>query len=111
MINDKVWQKLSAEHQAILVELAEDAQNLMWARFAAIRQQAYVLAVQQGMRIVELTAEDVAAWRACSAPLLEEYSERTGQAGTKLFAAYGKLRSTDPCCRNAPEKERPFILR
>jgi C4-dicarboxylate-binding protein DctP len=110
VINDDAWQKLSSEHRAILVELAQDAQAVMWARFAAVRAQAYAFASRQGMRIVELAPEDVAAWRACSAPLLEEYSERTGEAGARLFAAYGKLR-TAPCCRDAPGKEMPFFSR
>jgi C4-dicarboxylate-binding protein DctP len=110
VINDSAWQRLSSEHQKVLDELAQDAQAYMWARFATIRAQAYAYALQRGMRIVELTDEDVAAWRACSAPLLEEYSERTGEAGSKLFTAYGKLR-TDPCCRDAPGKELPFVLR
>jgi hypothetical protein len=54
-------------------------------------------------------AEDVAAWRACSSSLLEAYMERTGEAGPKLFAAYGKLR-TDACCREAPG-DTPFSHR
>jgi hypothetical protein len=65
------------------------------------RAEAYALAVEKGMRIVEPSADDVAAWRACSAPLLEAYMQRAGEAGPKLFAAYGKLR-TQPCCREAP---------
>lgn len=110
VINDIVWQRLSAEHQEVLVELAQDSQAYMWARFATIRAQAYEIAAQRGMRVIELRAEDVAAWRACSAPLIEEYSERTGNAGAQLFTAYGKLR-TDPCCRDAPGKEKPFSSR
>jgi C4-dicarboxylate-binding protein DctP len=110
VINDSAWRRLSAEHQEVLAELAQDAQNFMWARFATIRAQAYAFAEQRGMRIIAPTPEDVAAWRACSAPLLEEYSERTGDAGAKLFSAYGKLR-TDPCCRDAPGKETPFLFR
>ena len=110
VINDTAWQKLSPEHQTIFLELAKDAQDYMWARFVTIRAQAYAFALQQGMRIVGLPAEDVAAWRACSAPLLEEYAERAGDAGSKLFTAYGKLR-TDPCCSDAPRNEMPFIFR
>jgi C4-dicarboxylate-binding protein DctP len=110
VINDNAWQKLASEHRALLAELAEDAQALMWARFAAVRAQAYAFAVQRGMRIVELLPDDVAAWRACSAPLLEEYAQRAGDAGLKLFTAYGKLR-TAPCCRDAPGMEMPFAFR
>jgi hypothetical protein len=44
------------------------------------------------MRIVELPAADVAAWRACSAPLLETFVTRAGLAGSQFFMAYGRLR-------------------
>jgi hypothetical protein len=73
----------------------------MWARFVTIRAEAYALAVEKGMRIVELRPEDIFAWRACSASLLETYMDRAGSAGSRLFAAYGRLR-TDACCREAP---------
>jgi C4-dicarboxylate-binding protein DctP len=101
VINEKAWQRLAPDHQTILGELAEEAQNLMWARFAKIRADAYAFAVQKGMRVVELASADIEAWRACSFPLLEAYMELAREAGPRLFAAYGKLR-TQPCCREAP---------
>jgi C4-dicarboxylate-binding protein DctP len=109
VINEKAWQGLTPEHQEILREAARDAQQRMWERFAAIKAEAYAFAVQKGMKVVNLPADDVAAWRACSFPLLEAYMERTGVVGPKLFAAYGKLR-TDPCCREAPD-DTPFSHR
>ena len=102
VIDDKAWQALTPEQQMILIELGQDAQSLMWARFATVRAQAYALAVEKGMRIVQLGHNDIAAWRACSAPLLETYLDRAGALGSKLFAAYGRLR-THPCCSEAPE--------
>lgn len=107
VINERAWRRLSPEHREIVAELAQDAQNYMWARFATIRAGAYNLAAQKGMRIVDPSADDVAAWRACSAPLLEAYMEQAGEAGSKLFMAYGRLR-TDPCCREPPITT-PFI--
>jgi C4-dicarboxylate-binding protein DctP len=106
-INAQAWQKLTSEQQEILTELAQDAQAYMWARFATIRAEAYAIAAEKGMRIVQLRAEHVEAWRACSAPLLEAYMERAGEAGRKLFIAYGRLR-TDACCREPPT-ETPFF--
>jgi C4-dicarboxylate-binding protein DctP len=102
VINEQAWRKLTPEQQEIITELSEDAQSYMWARFATVRAEAYALAVEKGMRIVQLRPEDIVAWRACSAPLLETYLERAGASGSKLFAAYGKLR-TQPCCTDAPE--------
>jgi C4-dicarboxylate-binding protein DctP len=107
VINENVWQRLTPEQQEVFTELAQDAQAYMWARFATIRAEAFAFAAAKGMRIVELPAEDTAAWRACSAPLLEAYMDRSGEAGRKLFAAYGRLR-TNACCREPPT-EVPFV--
>lgn len=109
VINENAWRRLTPEQQEIFTELAQDAQAYMWARFATIRAEAYAFAVAKGMRIVELPTEDTAAWRACSAPLLEAYMDRSGEAGPKLFAAYGRLR-TNACCREPPA-EVPFMRR
>jgi C4-dicarboxylate-binding protein DctP len=106
VVNEKAWQRLDPEHQSVLNELAHEAQNLMWARFARIRADAYTFALQKGMRVVELAGADIEAWRACSAPLLEAYMELAKDVGPKLFAAYGRLR-TQPCCREAPS-DPPF---
>jgi C4-dicarboxylate-binding protein DctP len=109
VVNEKAWQGLTLAHRQIVSELAQDAQSDMWARVAANRADAYAFAKQNGMQIVEPRPEDVAAWRACTAPLLEAYMERAGKAGPKLFAAYGRLR-TDPCCRRLPVNAR-FLQR
>jgi C4-dicarboxylate-binding protein DctP len=101
VINGQAWDKLEPEHQVILTELAQDAQSYMWARFVTIRADAYAYAIEKGMRIVPLRSEDVTAWRACSASLLETYLDRAGVAGSRLFAAYGRLR-TNSCCNEAP---------
>lgn len=109
VINEKVWRGLAPEHQEVFSELALDAQERMWERFAAIRAEAYAFAERMGMKVIELPANDIAAWRACSSPLLEAYMELAGDVGPKLFAAYGKLR-TEACCREAPG-DTPFSHR
>jgi C4-dicarboxylate-binding protein DctP len=108
VIDEQAWQRLTAEQQVILTELAQDAQSYMWARFATVRAQAYAHAAEKGMRIVHLRPEDIVAWRACSAPLLERYMDRAGVLGSRLFAAYGKLRS-HPCCNEAPGETTTFM--
>ena len=110
VINEKAWQALAPAQQQILSEVAEDAQDIMWARFATIRAEAFAAAVKKGVRIVEPSADDIAQWRACTAPLLEAYMVGAGKAGPKLFEAYGKLR-TERCCRDAPTGEERFSNR
>jgi C4-dicarboxylate-binding protein DctP len=101
VINDRVWNGLPPGQQDILIKVAKDIQAQTWERFVAIEKNAYELAMKKGMKIHDLTPQDVEAWRACSSPLLESYMERIGEPGQKLFIAYGKLR-TDPCCQEAP---------
>jgi len=108
VIDERTWQKLTPEQQVIVTELGQDAQSYMWARFATVRAEAYALATEKGMRIVHLRPEDIVAWRACSASLLETYMERAGALGSRLFAAYGKLR-THPCCNEAPGDMTTFM--
>jgi TRAP-type C4-dicarboxylate transport system substrate-binding protein len=100
VVNDRKWQSLSPAEQAILTTAADAAQTRMWERFAAVRAEAFAQAKGKGMTLV--APIDVAAWRACSSPLLEAYVERAGDPGTALFAAFGKLR-TEPCCRDIPK--------
>ena len=109
VVNEKAWQGLAPAYREVLIELAQEAQSDHWARFTGIRAEAYAFARQKGMNVVEPGPEDVAGWRACSAPLLEAYMERAGEAGPKLFAAYGRLRKA-PCCRQLPVDGR-FTLR
>jgi TRAP-type C4-dicarboxylate transport system substrate-binding protein len=52
VISEKAWQALAPADQQILSEVAEDAQAVVWARFATIRAEAFAAAVQKGVRIV-----------------------------------------------------------
>ena len=61
------------------------------------------------MKIVELLPDQVAEWRACSSDLVLGYMDSTADLGTRLMAAYGRLR-TAPCCSAGPESGgRPSI--
>jgi TRAP-type C4-dicarboxylate transport system substrate-binding protein len=101
VVNDRIWQTLSSDHQQTIMAAARETQERTWDRFATTEAEAYAFAAEKGMRVYDLSQADVEEWRACSSPLLEAYMERVGEPGLKLFVAYGKLR-TDPCCREAP---------
>jgi hypothetical protein len=53
------------------------------------------------MTVHDLTPDQVAEWRACSAEMLADYMATHGAVAQRLMAAYAKLR-TDPCCISAP---------
>jgi len=58
------------------------------------------------MKIVELMPYQVAEWRACSSDVLLSYMDTTADLGTRLMAAYGRLR-TAPCCSAGPDGPTP----
>ena len=109
VINEKAWQSLSAGHQAILAEATRVAERESRERVAGLEANIRAFAASKGMTIKELTPDQVAEWRACSADMLAKYMEGNGELAHELMAAYAKLR-TDPCCTAGPSTT-PFTRR
>jgi hypothetical protein len=68
---------------------------------AEFETKAVVFANSKGMKVVSLTPDQVAEWRACSADAIVDFMSEHGDFAHRVMAAYGKLR-TDPCCSAAP---------
>jgi TRAP-type C4-dicarboxylate transport system substrate-binding protein len=100
-INDGTWQSLSPSHRAILVEAAQAVERETRDRLAEIASKAYAFGSSKGMTVHDLTPDQVAEWRACSAEMLADYMDKHGVVAQRAMAAYAKLR-TDPCCMSAP---------
>jgi C4-dicarboxylate-binding protein DctP len=101
-INEKVWQSLSPAHQAVMTAAARKAEQDLRDRMAETEADAYGLARDKQMTVHQLTPDEVAEWRACSAGMMEDFMSTSGEIGRRLMAAYGKLR-TDPCCTAGPQ--------
>ncbi len=102
IINDKVWQSLPESHRAILTEAARREERQSRETVTKIEAGLYTQFRQKGMTVHDLTADQVADWRACSAAVLENYLHGNADLARRLMAAYGKLR-TDPCCTSRPD--------
>jgi TRAP-type C4-dicarboxylate transport system substrate-binding protein len=96
-INDKVWQSLTPAHRAIMTEAASLVEREARERVARIEAEATRFAIEKGFKLQDLTPDQVAEWRACSAEMLSDYMEQNGELAQRLMAAYAKLR-TEPCC-------------
>ena len=79
-------------------------------RTSEFESNAYAFAVSKGVRVVDISPDQVAEWRACSAAMIVDYMKTGGELANKLMAAYGKLR-TDPCCTSGPGSELGFTRR
>jgi C4-dicarboxylate-binding protein DctP len=100
-INERKWQSLSAGQQATFVEVARKVERDVRNQVAEMEAQYYKFAVEKGMKVHDLTSDEVADWRACSAEVLDEYMSNHRDMAQAILAAYAKLR-TDPCCSSAP---------
>jgi C4-dicarboxylate-binding protein DctP len=101
IINEKVWQSLPEEQQNLVMEAAQDEERESRRRIGEIEAGFYAMFRQKGMTLHDLTADQVADWRACSASIVEDYMLSSPDLARQLVAAYGRLRA-DPCCTAGP---------
>jgi C4-dicarboxylate-binding protein DctP len=109
IINEKAWQALAPAHQAIIIEASRNAERRVRDNASNVEAGAYAFARQMGMKIHELTPDQVAEWRACSWDVVDAYMNHPGELARQLMEAYGKLR-TNPCCTEGPNTT-PFTRR
>jgi C4-dicarboxylate-binding protein DctP len=89
VVNSDWWNGLSPEIRGQIEEAAQIAQDDVRDRMAAIEAEAYAAAEENGMTIVDLTEEELAAWQAVSKPVYDAYLAATGEAGQKILDALG----------------------
>jgi C4-dicarboxylate-binding protein DctP len=107
--NEKAWQALLQSQQSVLSEAARKVEREVRDRLSEIEAEYYQFALGKGMKVYELTPDQVADWRACSAEVIDGYMGSHPEMARRLLDAYGKLR-TDPCCSSTPSAE-PFNRR
>jgi C4-dicarboxylate-binding protein DctP len=110
IINEKVWQSLPDNHRAILAEAAANEERQSRLNVTEIEEGLYATFRQKGMTVHDLTPNQVADWRACSAAIVEDYMHNNADLARQLLAAYGRLR-TDPCCTAGPATSGTFSRR
>jgi C4-dicarboxylate-binding protein DctP len=101
LMNEKSWQALTDRQRAVIRTAARTAERDIREKSSKLDQRSWDWARNKGMKIHELTPDQVAEWRACSAEMLETYLNEGGELVRKLMAAYGKLRA-EPCCSAGP---------
>ena len=97
VINEKSWQGLSEDQRNIINDAAERVEQSIWRWYFLLEADTYALAQEKGLKIQELTSDDISDWRICSSIIMESFMADAGEVGEQLMHAYGKLRA-DPCC-------------
>ena len=95
LVNEDFWKGLPGEHKDIITAAAAKADAAVRDDIARIEAEAYEAAKKEGMTVVELSAEEVAAWRKGADPVVQQYRDSAGALGEKLLKAAEELRGTN----------------
>jgi len=101
IVNERMWQSLPEPHKSVILEAAQREERQARENVTHVEAGLYTEFQQKGMTVHELTSDQVADWRACSAGVVEDYIANNAELARQLMAAYGRLR-TDPCCTAGP---------
>ena len=85
VVNTEWWNGLSDEIRGQISEAAAVAQEDVRDRMAQIEAEAYAAAEENGMTIVELSDEDLAAWKEVIQPVYDNYIQASGAAGEAIL--------------------------
>ncbi|QBF29837.1 TRAP transporter substrate-binding protein DctP [Thalassococcus sp. S3] len=87
VVNSDWWAGLSPEIQGQIREAAAVAQEDVRDRMASIEEAAYQAAMDNGMTVVDLTDEELAAWQAVAQPVYDAYLAAAGEPGATVLNA------------------------
>ena len=109
-VSEKTWQTLSPAHRTVLAEAARKVEVEIANGLQPSLDRFTAFGRSKGFKFHDLTPDQVAEWRACSAGMLADYMDKNGEGARKLMDAYGRLR-TDPCCSAGPVSRFAFTRR
>ncbi len=99
VINEKFWAGLTESQRSILTSAADAAGRLASDRVMEIENTVYTeLEKRFGVKVVNLTTDELISWRICSSDVVSAFLDRAGQPGQELMEAYGRQRS-GACCK------------
>ena len=87
VINEKFWQSLPDDQRAIITAAADTADAAVRDAMAGIEADAYAAAEENGMTVYTPSDDEIEAWKAGAAPVLESYKAAAGELGAQLLEA------------------------
>jgi C4-dicarboxylate-binding protein DctP len=97
VINEKFWQGLSTAHKELILAAAQAVNKEAAALLEQIEATAYRELAGKGIKIVDLSDDELLQWRICSSDVLTNFLKNPGALEQKLISAYGRIR-LQPCC-------------
>jgi C4-dicarboxylate-binding protein DctP len=90
LINEGVWQGLSDHHRAVMTSAASRVENELRDEIDRLESEALDF-IRGKMKVVEISDEDLAAWRKATSSVIDIYLENAGAMGARLVSEAGKI--------------------
>lgn len=87
VVNNDWWDGLSGDIQSHIKDAAAVAQEDVRNRMTEIEAAAYAEAKANGMTVVDISDDDLAAWLDVAQPVYDAYLEAAGEAGETILNA------------------------
>lgn len=88
IMNDKAYNKLSPEHQQLLMEAARTVETELRDNTEKLNQEAKeFLSTKTDMEVVELTPEEIEVWRQAAQPTMRRFAEDSGPVAKQVVEA------------------------
>jgi C4-dicarboxylate-binding protein DctP len=108
VMNEAFWQHLSEDHAKIVAAASRAANEEAADLLLKVETAAYAELADRGVQIVDLSRDELIAWRVCSSDVISNFVEKSDDLRQKLMTAYGRLRQ-QPCCNQAAGNIAPNI--
>jgi C4-dicarboxylate-binding protein DctP len=104
VINEKTWQSMSPAHRIVMAQAASKVEIEIRSHQSESEARTSAFAKSRNVKLQELTPDQVAEWRACSAACCRVH----GQERRPRAPADGRLRQAAhrPCCTAAQQLRR-----
>ena len=90
LINEKVWQGLSDKERAVIEKAGRRVEKELRDKMAQLEAEALEFA-RGKMKVVELSPEDLAAWKEATRSVVDTYIQNAGPLGKQLVEAANQL--------------------
>lgn len=90
IINDKVWSNLDDTQRAIISKASRNVEADLREKMVGIEADALAES-KKNMKVFELNAQQIAAWKAATSSVVDGYLESSGALGKQLVEAVKKL--------------------
>lgn len=88
VMNDKAFQKLSPEHQTLLMDAAREVEKELRDNTERLNQEAKeYLQKETKMEVVDLTDEEIKVWQEAARPTMTRFAEESGPLARQVVEA------------------------